>query len=158
MRRVRLYISSFKFQGLKATLQHQRSRLGVVLSTCFLSMALSGCFLISGQVQSSDSTAEGGNVYVGFVSAEGNDEKIVQTTFPGQELEITVFAQNQRGQLRIEILDEQGSVVSSVEGTAEERLGRGTVQTNANGEFRYRIRATGAQRGSFTILYNPRSG
>jgi hypothetical protein len=94
-------------------------------------------------------------VYVGFVSAEGSETRTVDTNFPGQEIEVTVFAQNQRGQMRVEILDEQNSVVISVEGQADEQARVGKVQTNAEGEFRFRIRATGAQRGAFQILYQP---
>lgn len=126
----------------------------VVLCSLF-SVLLSGCLLISGPVQSTDNTPDGGNVYVGFVSAEGSETRTVDTNFPDQEIEVTVFAQNQRGQMRVEILDEQNSVVVSVEGQADEQARVGKVQTNAEGEFRFRIRATGAQRGAFQILYQP---
>lgn len=127
----------------------------LALGCALLLLSLSGCFLIAGPTQSADSTAEGGNVYVGFVSAEGSETRTVPTTFAGQPLRVTVIAQNQRGQLRIEVLDPNGAVVFAVEGTAEERWSQGEVATNAAGEFRYRVRATGAQRGSFTILYEP---
>jgi hypothetical protein len=123
-----------------------------------LVLALTGCFLISGPVQSTDNTPDGGNVYVGFVSAEGNDTRTVTTNFPNQTLEVTVFAQNQRGQMRVEILDAQNSVSVVVDGQAEEQARVGTVQTNEAGEFRYRVRATGAQRGAFQILYQPTNG
>ncbi|MBV9789718.1 MAG: hypothetical protein JOZ51_16135, partial [Chloroflexi bacterium] len=62
---------------------------------------------------------------------------------------------NERGQIRIEVLDDRGSVALSVEGTAQEQVRPGQVRTNAAGEFRYRVRATGAQRGEFQILYLP---
>jgi hypothetical protein len=124
----------------------------------FSALTLSGCLLISGANQSADSTGEGGNVYVSFVSAEGNDTRIVQTQFPGQILDLTVFARNERGQMRLEVLDERGSVMLSLEGTAQEQVRPGQVQTNTAGEFRYRIRATGAQRGEFQILYQPAGG
>jgi hypothetical protein len=130
----------------------------LVLGSLFLVLSLSGCLLISGPVQSTDSTPDGGNVYVGFVSAEGSETRTVDTNFPAQELEITVFAQNQRGQMRVEILDEQNSVVVAVEGQADEQARVGKVQTNGEGEFRFRIRATGAQRGAFQILYQPTGG
>jgi hypothetical protein len=121
----------------------------------FSVLLLSGCFLISGPTRSADRTADGGNVFVSFVSAEGNDTQSVATNFPSQQLQVTVFAQNRNGQMRIEVLDPQGSVVLSVEGTAQERVGQAVVQTDPAGVFRYRVRATGAQRGSFTILYQP---
>lgn len=129
--------------------------IALVLGSSFLVLSLSGCFLISGPVQSADSTADGGNVYVGFVSAEGTRTNTIKTNFPSQELEVTVFAQNQRGQMRIEVLDGQQSVQLTVEGQAQEQVRPGRIQTNAAGEFSYRVRATGAQRGSFQILYQP---
>lgn len=134
------------------------SKLGLLLGACIVSIALSGCFLISGPTQSSDSTPDGGNVYVGFVSAEGTQTTVVKTNFPSQELEIYLLARNDRGQMRIDILDEQGATVFAIEGQAEESGRRGTVRTNAAGEFRYRVRATGAQRGAFQILYQPTGG
>ncbi len=135
-----------------------KARCRYVLSFCAAVLLLSGCLLISGPVESSDSTADGGNVYVGFVSADGNDTRTVTTNFPDQTLEVTVFAQNQRGQMRVEILDVQNSVSLALEGQVEEQARAGTVRTNTAGEFRYRIRATGAQRGAFQILYQPADG
>ena len=116
---------------------------------------LAGCLLLSGPRQSSDRTEGGGNVSVQFVSAEGNETRQVQAADTETTLTVTVFARVERGQLRIEILDPQGSVVLPIEGTAEEKVARATVPTDANGILRYRIRATGAQRGGFQILYQP---
>lgn len=141
----------------KAMLSRLR-RVALTLGACFAMLALSGCFLISGPTLSSDSTPEGGNVYVGFVSAEGSQTTVVKTNFPLQELEVYILARNERGQMRIDVLDDQGVAVVTVEGRAEEDGRRATVRTNAAGEFRYRIRATGAQRGSFQILYQPTGG
>lgn len=90
-----------------------------------------------------------------FVSAEGTETQAVATNFPSQQLEVTVFTQNRNGQIRIEVLDPQGSVVLSIESTAREGVAQALVQTDSQGTFRYRVRATGAQRGSFTILYEP---
>ncbi len=132
--------------------------LGSALLCSLFGVLLTGCFLISGPVESTDNTPDGGNVYVGFVSADGEEIRTVTTNFPNQTLEVTVFAQNQRGQMRLEIMDVQNSVSLSVEGQAEEQARVATVRTNAAGEFRYRVRATGAQRGSFQILYQPTDG
>lgn len=143
------------FQPTKNKGQRTLRRLVFVLCALFSVLSLSGCFLISGANQSADSTGEGGNVYVSFVSAEGNDTRVVQTNFPAQTLDLTVFVRNERGQIRIEVLDDRGSVALSVEGTAQEQVRPGQVRTNAAGEFRYRVRATGAQRGEFQILYQP---
>jgi hypothetical protein len=114
--------------------------------------------LMSGPIQSADSTPDGGNVYVAFVSAEGSETRTVATNFPDQALDVIVYVQNNRGQMRLEILDPQGSVAVAVEGQAEEQTRPGRVQTDASGSFRYRIRATGAQEGSFSILYQPAGG
>lgn len=111
--------------------------------------------LMAGPIQSADSTPDGGNVYVAFVSAEGTETRVVPTNFPDQTLDVIVYAQNERGQMRIEILDPQGSVAVAVEGQAEEQIRPGRVRTDPNGAFRYRVRATGAQQGSFSILYQP---
>lgn len=118
-------------------------------------LALSGCLLMSGPTQSADSTADGGNVYVSFVSAEGSQVRSVTTPFPDRELEVIVFAQNERGQLRIDVLDPQGSVVLALNGQPEEQTRTGRVRTDAAGVFRYRVQASGAQNGSFSILYQP---
>ncbi len=120
--------------------------------------SLSGCLLISGAVQTSDSTSDGGNVYVDFVSADGTDTRAVQTNFPAQALEVLVAARTEHGQLRIEILDEQNSVVLALDAQSMEEWRQGIVTTDVEGIFRYRIRATGAQRGTFQILYQPADG
>lgn len=133
-------------------------KLGGLLGSWLALIALTGCLLISGPTQSSDSTPDGGNVYVGFVSAEGSQTSVVKTNFVSQELEVYVLARNEKGQMRVEVLDEQGATVFAIEGQAEENGKRGLVRTNAAGEFRYRIRATGAQRGAFQILYQPTGG
>ena len=136
---------------------HILARLVTALIGCLVALVLSGCFLISGATRSADQTADGGNAYLSYVSAEGTETIAITTAFPSQPIAVTVFAQNRNGQMRVEILDAQNSVVLSVEGTAQERVGQATVQTDPNGTFRYRIRATGAQRGSLTILYQPAS-
>jgi len=119
---------------------------------------LGGCLLISGPTESADSTTDGGNVYVGFVSAEGSETRVVATNFASQTLEVTVLARADRGQMRIDVLDENGANVIAVEATAEERGSSGTVRTNAQGEFRYRIQAAGAKNGTLQILYQPADG
>lgn len=116
---------------------------------------LSGCLLISGAIQTSDNTSDGGNVYIDFVSADGTDTQIVQTNFPARPLEVLVSARTEHGQLRVEILDEQDSVVLTLDAQPSEQWRQGMVTTDVDGTFRYRIRATGAQRGAFQILYQP---
>ncbi len=128
------------------------SRLAVVL---LLGQALTGCLLMSGGQESADRAEDAGNVSVQFVSAEGTEVRQVAAADGSQRLDVTVFARAERGQLRIEVLDPQGSAAFVVEGTPEEQVNRGTVPTDAAGMLRFRIRATGAQRGQFQILYQP---
>ncbi len=126
----------------------------LVLGSWFL-VLLTACLLISGPTESADSTTDGGNVYVGFVSAEGSETRVVATNFASQAIEVTVLARADSGQMRVDVLDESNASVIAVEATAEERGSSGTVQTNAQGEFRYRIQAAGAENGTLQILYLP---
>lgn len=119
---------------------------------------LSGCLLVSGQTLTGDSTADGGNVYVDFVSAEGTDTHEVQTNFVERQLEVLVSARTERGQLRVEILDANDSVALVLDAQPSEQWRQGIVTTDGEGNFRYRVRATGAQRGTFQILYQPVDG
>ncbi len=116
---------------------------------------LSGCLLISGPIQMSDSTDDGGNVYVEFVSADGSDTRVVQTNFVAHPLEVLASARTESGQLRVEILDGQNSVVLAIDAQPNEQWRQGRVTTDVEGNFRYRIRAKGAQRGALQILYQP---
>ncbi len=117
--------------------------------------SLTGCLLISGGQQSTDRVIDAGNVTVQFVSAEGTETRQVQAADGASDLDVTVYARTERGQLRIEVLDPQNSVRLVVEGTPEEKVARTTVPTDAEGMLRFRIIATGAQRGGFQLLYQP---
>jgi hypothetical protein len=116
---------------------------------------LTGCFLASGLTETSDRTSDGGNVYVSLVSAEGTETRELQTNFVSHPLDVTVFARTERGQLRIEILDPQDSVVIALDAQPAEQYRRAIVPTDEEGILRYRIRAVGAQRSVFQILYQP---
>lgn len=110
---------------------------------------------MSGTQQSADRAEDGGNVTVQFVSAEGTEVRQVVAANAAAHLDVTVFARADRGQLRIEVLDPQGSAALVVEGMPDEQVGRATVATDARGMLRFRIRATGAQHGGFQLLYQP---
>jgi len=116
---------------------------------------LTSCLLISGGQQSADRGEGGGNVSVQFVSADGTEVREVAAMDTPARLLVTVFAHAERGQLRIEVLDPQGSAVLVVEGRPDEEVARATVPTDAQGRLHFRIRATGAQRGGFQLLYQP---
>lgn len=130
-------------------------RLGQILSLLLATVLLQGCLLISGAQQSADRVIDAGNVTVQFVSAEGTELRQVQAADEARDLDVTVYARAERGQLRIEVLDAQNSVRFVIEGAPEEQIARGIVPTDAQGMLRFRIRATGAQRGGFQILYQP---
>jgi len=129
---------------------------GVVLALVVMAQALTGCLLMSGAQQSSDRSADGGgNVNVQFVSAEGSELRQVAAASGSTRLLVTVFAHAERGQLRIEVLDPVGSAALVVEGTPDEQVSRATVATDTQGNLHFRVRATGAQRGGFQLLYQP---
>lgn len=134
-----------------------RSRARRVLQLLMTLPLLTGCLLMSGAQQSTDRAEDAGNVSVQFVSADGTEERQVLAADGATSLLVTVFARVDRGQLRIEVLDPNNSAVIILEGTAEEQVARGTVPTDATGNLRFRIKATGAYRGGFQILYQPAS-
>jgi len=133
-------------------------RLTRLLRVVVLLPILTSCLLISGGQQSSDRAEDAGNVSVQFVSADGTEVRQVAAADAAANLLVTVFARVDRGQLRIEVLDPQGSAVVIVEGTPEEAVSRGTVSTDGVGNLRFRIKATGAQRGGFQLLFQPAEG
>ncbi len=130
-------------------------RFVLLASAWLLALSLSGCLLIAGQQASIDVTADGGNVYATFVSADGVEVRSVATEFRNQPLTVNVSARTAQGQLGIEVLNPDDSVAFVVDAQVEDQFNRGTVTTNGAGEFRYRVRASGAQDGEFQILFQP---
>lgn len=118
-----------------------------------VALLLSGCLLVSGEQTSSDTPLEGGNLSTTFVSAEGSEERVINTGAAGTLNVITIVSINQ-GQLVVELIDAQGSVIYSVQGRAGEQVTKsGSVPTDDQGQLRYRINATGARSGGIQILY-----
>ncbi len=116
-------------------------------------LLLSGCLLMSGGVTSTDTQASAGNVSASFVSAEGQDERTLDVGEQSQLSVITIVSVAQ-GELRVDILDPNGSVALSVQGRPNEQVTKlGTVQADANGELHYRVIAQGARNGSYQVLY-----
>jgi len=130
-------------------------RFGLAASAWLLALSLSGCLLVAGEQASNDNTADGGNVHVTLVSADGSEVRSVPTDFRDQPLRVFVSGRSEQGQLRIEVLNPDDSVVFTVDAQPSEQFNDGPITTNAVGEFRYRIRATGAQNAEFQILYQP---
>ena len=125
------------------------------LFTLALIPLLTNCLLIAGGEQSADRAADAGNVSVQFVSADGTEVRQVSAADTTTRLLVTVFARVERGQLRIEVLDPQGSAIIVLEGTPEEVVMRGVGPTDAAGNLHFRVKATGAQRGGFQLLFQP---
>lgn len=123
----------------------------VALALC--SLFLAGCLLTSGERTSADTQPTAGNVSASFVSAEGQSERSIDL---GEQARLTVIAvvSVAQGELRIEVLDTNGSIALSVAGRPNEQVTKsGSVQTNPDGQLRYRIVARGARDGSYQLLY-----
>lgn len=115
---------------------------------------LSGCMLMSGGRSSSDVLPDGGNISATFVGADGRSEQTLDTGAAGATLSAIVIVQAERGELQLELLNADGSVALAVKGRPDEAVSRsGTVQTNAQGQLRYRISATGARNGSYQVFF-----
>ena len=126
-------------------------RMSFVLACALL---LSGCMLMSGGRSSVDTLPDGGNVSASFVGADGRDEQAVATGAPGAAFNTIVIVQAERGELQVELLNADGSVAFAVKGRPEEAVTRsGNVTTDAEGQLRYRVTATGARNGSYQLLY-----
>lgn len=138
---------------LAGRLQHAMTWYTRLLALCVLALALSGCMLVSGERVSADTQAAGGNISASFVSAEGTETRTLATGTPGQ-LEVIAIVSVDRGELRLDILDPNGSVVFSVQGRPQEQVTRsGSVPTDAEGNLYYRVVTQGARNGNYQILY-----
>ncbi len=124
-----------------------------LLACLLLAALLSGCMLISGEQASSDVQTGSGNLSRSFVSAEGTQEQTIATGYVGTLSVIAIVSVHQ-GDLRVEVMDPDGSVVLSVQGRSNEQITRsGNVPTDAEGRLRYRVTATGARDGAYQILF-----
>lgn len=128
-------------------------RMAFVFVLWVSAVAVSGCLLVAGQQQSSDIQADAGNVSAAFVSAEGTQRRTIATDIPG-ELNVIVLTSVDRGDLRLDFLEPDGSVAFSIEGSPEGQRSRsGNVSTDEQGRLHYRVVARNARNGSFQILY-----
>jgi hypothetical protein len=119
-----------------------------------LSVLLSGCLLVSGERASTDTLADGGNISSMFVGADGSAERSVETGAAGATLNTIVIVQAERGEVQVDVLNPDGSVVFAVKSRPDEQVTRqGSVQTDENGRLRYRVTARGARSGSYQVLY-----
>ena len=84
-----------------------------VLCSVF-SVLLSGCLLTSGEQTSADAQATGGNFNTTFVSAEGGQERTIATGAGPTTLSVIATVHVQQGELRLEMLAPDSSVVLSI--------------------------------------------
>jgi hypothetical protein len=119
-------------------------------------MLVSGCMLVAGRSEAFEEREASGSFEVSFVSAEGSEERLLETGMPG-ELNVGVAAQVERGELRLELLDAEGQVVLRVVGDGDgSYVGRGPLATDRAGRLRYRVHARNARDGSYAILIERR--
>ncbi len=119
-----------------------------------LALLLSGCLLISGERTAQDAQPAGGNLATAFVSAEGSEERSFAIGGPSREVQVTGIVSVETGDLTIELLQPDGSVVFSIGSRPGESITRsGSVRLDDQGRLDYRLRATGARNGSFQMLY-----
>jgi hypothetical protein len=124
-----------------------------------LLFTLSGCLLASGEALTIDQQGGSGNLSAEFVSAEGLEERFLQTASPNSALQVIVIASVETGDLGVELLDPNGSVVFSVVARAGAQVTRsGLVPTDSEGRLRYRLNAFGARGGNYQILFLPGAG
>lgn len=120
----------------------------------WLVLVLSGCMLISGAQTSTDAQPIGGNTSVSFVGAEGFREYTLQTGAVKATMNVIILMTLQEGELQLELLDPEGSVVMVVRGRPDQSISRsGTIVTDDRGDLRYRVVARGARNGMFQVLY-----
>ena len=87
-------------------------RPALVALACLAGMVLllSGCMIISGGRNSSDTLPDGGNISATFVGADGNTEQTLDTGAVRATLNAIVIVRAERGELQVELLNADGSV------------------------------------------------
>lgn len=137
---------------LRFVLPYQRPVSVVVLLFCLL--ALNACLLISGERTTTDRQGDSGNLSSEFVSAEGQSERTLKVADGAVTVQVIAILAVESGDLRLDILQPDGAVVFSIESQPDEQVTRSSqVQTDAQGEIRYRVIARGARNGNYQLLF-----
>lgn len=119
-----------------------------------LLLLLSGCMLMSGEVSSADRQERGGNLVTRFVSAEGQSERRFKVADGPVSVQVIAIVAVESGDLRIDLLQPDGAVVFSVEGRPDNEVTRsGQVQTDDQGQVRFRVVTRGARNGSYQLFF-----
>ncbi len=117
---------------------------------------LTGCLLASGEETFSDARGGSGNLRTAFVSAEGQTERSLPAADAAIDLRVIAIVTVASGDLRVDILQPDGSVAFAVEGRPDEQVTRtGQTITDEQGRLHYRVVARGARDGSYQLLFQP---
>jgi hypothetical protein len=112
--------------------------------------------LVAGREQTLRVDEQRGELRVGFVSAEGSDERLLEAGAPGT-LDVLASARVERGDLRLEVLRPDGTLALRVVANADGSLvGTGMVSTDEQGRLRYRVYARNARDGSYGLTFERR--
>ena len=119
-------------------------------------VALSGCLLISGESTTIDLLEGGGNVLTTFVSAEGDEERVLEVGTPGAEVQVIAVVEVEAGDLELALLQPDGALAFALAARPATQVTRsGSVRADAEGRVRYRVRAEGARDGSYQLFVQP---
>lgn len=122
-----------------------------LLACCGL---LSGCLLISGEQSRFDQQDTNGTVATTFVSAEGSEIRTITVADTIITVEVIVTVSVDSGDLRVDLLQPDGSVAFTVKGHPTEQVTHTSqIETDTQGRIRYRVYAKGARNGSFQVLF-----
>jgi hypothetical protein len=118
--------------------------------------ALTGCLLISGEQTTLDLADGGGNLLTTFVSAEGSEERVVETGRPDAELQVIAVVEVASGDLQLSLLQPDGAVAFAVGARPATQVTRSAgVRTDAEGRLRFRVQAQGARDGQYQLFVQP---
>lgn len=119
-------------------------------------LALAGCLLISGEQTTIDLAEAGGNVLTTFVSAEGAEERVVDTGLPDAEVQVIAVLEVGSGDLQVVLLQPDGAVAFAVAARPATQVTRsGPVRTDAEGRVRFRVEARSARDGTYQVFVQP---
>ena len=152
-RRRRAWPSSF-VPSLRSRASFRPSSFFRLSSLVFACLALSGCLLMSGAQPSEDVAPGGGNLSNSFVSAEGSELRTLDIGGDVREVQVIAIVSVEMGDLNVDLLKPDGSVVFTVGSKPGEQVTRsGRVPLDDQGRLNYQIHAVGARNGSYQILF-----
>lgn len=132
------------------------ARLARFLAALVGCLLLAGCMLVSGEETTIDLQAGGGNVLTTFVSAEGEEERVLEVGAGVAEVQVIAVVEVDSGDLELSLLQPDGDLAFGLAARPATQVTRsGAVAVDADGHLRYRVRAQGARDGSFQLFVQP---